>query len=175
MSLYDTENLMQKASELLGNNNLLLNAELFSNEIEEACAYIKKAGFDHYYTASKYAKVHGNTARAKMDMILGIDDIMEVETEDGDMIFVAIDWTDNPLKLEEKRVKMASRRKAFDILGIDLVIAVSVVNQVRVDRKVEKAKFASSALFEITLKAEDMKERGKYCGTLELNMKELVG
>lgn len=174
MSLYDTENLMQQSANLLGDNNLLLDADLFEEEIAEACQFMKEYYRNHWFYAAKYAKLRGNTNASKLDMILGIDDIVEIQTEDGDTFFAAIDWTDDPINVSEKKEKMASRKEIFDILGIDVCIAVCITQHVRIDRKVERARFASNVLFDITLKAEEMIANGKYASTLELFMKTMI-
>ncbi len=174
MSLYDTENLMQQSAKLLGDNSLLLDADLFEEEITEACQAMKELNFYHWRSATKYSKIDGNSNKVKLDYVLGIDDIVEIQTEDGDTYFAAIDWTDDPMQLSEKKEKMASRKEIFDILGIDICIAVCITQHVRIDRKVERARFASNVLFELTLKGEDMIADGQYASTLELSMKAMA-
>jgi len=174
MSLYDTENFMQKTCELLGDNCLLLDADIWEQEIKSAEDEMKQHDSIHYATAKRWAKSKGYSLKTRMDLILGVDDIMECELENGDILFVAIDWTDNPDKLDEKRDRFIARKSVMDELGVDACLSVALVNQVLVTRKIDRARFINNALFEIILKVEDMVSRNKYAGHLTLNMENLV-
>lgn len=174
MSLYDTENFMQTNCPLLKDNCLLVDASVFSSEIEDACQEMKNYDEVHYRTANKYAKRDGYSLKTRMDYILGVDDIMECELEDGTLLFVAIDWTDNPMKLDDKRNRFIARKSVMDKLQVDACLAVCLDNQVELTRKIDRAYFVSAALFEIMLKVEDMHTKNKYAGHLTLNMAKLA-
>jgi len=165
---------MQTTCSLLENNCLLVDASIFEDEIKLAIEEMKQYDSVHYCTANKYAKKDGNSIKTRMDYILGVDDIMECELEDGNLLFAAIDWTDDPMKLEQKRDRFTSRKSVMDKLQVDVCLSVCITNHVLLERKIDKARFAMAALFEILLKVEDMVSKQKYAGYLTLNMEKLV-
>lgn len=174
MSIYDTESFMQTSCALLKDNCLLLDSNLFEEEIKEACNEMEIYDEIHYRTAKKYAKQAGYSLKTQMDYILGVDDIMECELEDGTLLFVAIDWTDNPDKLSEKRDRFIARKSVMDKLQVDACLSVCLSNQVSIEKKLDRAMFVNKALFEIILKVEDMYAKNKYAGYLNINMKNLL-
>ena len=175
MSLYDTENLMQKCAEILAANSPFLDADLFEDEMKVAAKLMEEYDPIHHHTANKYIKKEGGSNKTKLDLMFGIDNIMDCELEDGSSIFLGIDWTDNPDELARKRDRFVDRREILDSLDIDKCLAVCLSNQVLLpDTKLKRVRFIYNSLTAITEKVEDMVTKNKYSGYLNLDMSRLI-
>lgn len=171
-NILDTENIMNKVKELDALKSMFVEFDLIETEIKAAFQEIRSTEPILYKTARKYAS---SSLDSLVDHILGIDSVLEWELEDGTVLFVAIDWTDNPDMLATKRDRMKSRKHAYDAISIDVCLAVRLCNRMPFpERRIEQVKLGYSLISHIGEKVEAMKEAGKYAGYLEINMKELM-
>lgn len=171
---YDTENMMQTK----GNGYLqkaLVDANLLFEFIEESIKVLYKLEPAHCESAYYHTVVKGeNTAHQRMDRFLGIDNILEYETLDGETIFVAIDWTDDPMKVQDKAYRMQSRKEAYDVLGINICLSVCVENQVLLRGTRQEQEFINNAYGLIFDRIDKMVENSQYSCFLTINMAKLV-
>lgn len=174
MSYYDTENMMQTK----GNGYLqkaLVDVNLLSDFIEESIKVLYKLEPEHCKSAYYHTVVKGeNNTYTRMDQFLGIDNILEYETLNGNTIFIAIDWTDDPMKVEYKAQRMQSRKEAYDVLGISLCLCVCVDNQVLLRGTRQEQEFINNAYGLIFDRIDSMLEKQEYSSALSINMGALV-
>ena len=162
MSYYDTENMMQT----LGNGFLqqaLIKAKLIAEFIDEAIKVLYELEPKHCKSAYYHCKVKGdNTPRERMDKFLGIDDIMKYETLTGEIVYIAIDWTDDPLKVSGKAKRMGERKAAYDELNISYCLAVCVDDQVLLRGTRQEQMFINEAYGIIFEEIDAMVDKGAY-------------
>lgn len=179
MSIYDTENLMQKSALLLGTSSMFCDAPDLKQGITKAIKWLKENEPSHVRTATFYSKKNGNSWKTKLDYILGIDDVLQCDCYDPDTdeeftCLVAVDWTDNPLQLETKRNRFVARQGMVKELDCQFALAICVTNQVKLKNDRETLKFMYNALTAICDKVISMTKSGKFAGSLELDMQYLL-
>lgn len=170
MSYYDTENMMQT----LGNGFLqkaLIKIKPIAEFVDKAIKVLYDLEPKHCKSAYYHTVVKGdNTPRERMDKFLGIDDIMEYETIDGETIYIAIDWTDDPLKVSGKAKRMGERKAAYDELNISHCLAICVDDQVLLRGTRQEQMFINEAYGIIFEEIDAMVDKGTYNRALTINM-----